>query len=112
MSIFGQYYGKKVWPIWAYLVKNGQTARKFFTAKRLKYFFKQKFFSENQNKFATDLWSPIFDLVLQFFYKLDFKTWILIRHGFVIFLGKFFDPFGQNKSKIFFFPNKVKSRTN
>jgi hypothetical protein len=34
--------------IWAYLVKNGQTARKFFTAKRLKYFFKQKYFSETR----------------------------------------------------------------
>jgi hypothetical protein len=43
----------------------------------LKIFFQTKMFFQNKNKFAIDLWSPIFDLDIQFFYKSDFKTWIL-----------------------------------
>ena len=48
INIWARLMGKKFGQFGHNWSKSGQTPKKFFTAKRLKYFFKQKFYSETR----------------------------------------------------------------
>jgi hypothetical protein len=58
------------------MTKSGQMLEKDSQPKDSNIFLNKIFFLKPE-LFAIDLWSSIFDLGLQFFYKSDFKTWIL-----------------------------------